>query len=229
VPGHPVAPSSASLRLGVFGPGFFGKTPAVGDFVRVNLPAEVCAALDAQFSDAMDLGRRRHGGDWPGLFAAAPVWRYALHPPRLKGVAVVGAVAPSRDRVGRLYPLAVMAALPAGADIAVAPFACDGWFAAVEDGLRRATAGLTGAQGLNDALRAVGRPDPDPAFPPEMCRRLLAEHAAAAPPDGAGLWWSLGGGAEEEACLAAWPGLPPVDRLTALFDGGWRQWSSMTP
>lgn len=214
-------------RTGGFGPGFFGKAPALGDFVRVNLPAEAVAPLDQQLSDAMDLGRRRHGAGWAARFAAAPGWRFAFPLPRGKGVLAAGVVAPSRDRVGRVYPLAVLAALPAGTGAVVAPFACDGWYAAAEDALLAAIAGALAPEGLGRALADLGPPLPDPAFPEALCRRLLTEYAGSAP-DGAGLWWTLGA-AEGDAHLAAWPGLPPVDRLTALFDGGWRNWSNITP
>lgn len=212
-------------QIDAFGPGFFGKTPGVGDFVRVNLPAEISAALDQQFSDAMDLGRRRHGAGWSTLFASAPPWRFAVRPPRWKGPLAAGVVAPSRDRVGRVYPLVAAAALPYGVDVATAPFAYDAWFVTMEDCVRRAADGVLHPDGLASALNALGGPRPDPAFPPALCRRLAAEYVGA-PPPGAGLWWTLGG-ETGDAHLAAWPGLPPVDRLTALFDGGWRNWSPL--
>lgn len=214
-----------------FGPGFFGKTPGVGDFVRVNLPVEIYGPLDQQFSDAMDLGRRRHGAGWPALFAAAPAWRFAVRFPRWKNGLAVGVAAPSRDRVGRSYPLAVLCSLPADADATAAPFAYDAWFAGVEAALLRAAGGSkSGDAPAPDALAAelaaLGAPVADPAFTPALCRRLLEEYVGT-PPEGAGLWWTLGGAAGD-AHLAAWPGLPPVDRLTALFDGGWRGWTSLT-
>lgn len=185
------------------------------------------AALDQQFSDAMDLGRRRHGAGWGARFAAAPVWRFAFPLPRSKGVLAAGVVAPSRDRVGRVYPLTALAALPAGTGAATAPFACDAWFAAAEAALIAVAAGNSPPDALAATLTELGPPIPDPAFPEALCRRLLTEYAGPTP-DGAGLWWTLGA-AEGDAHLAAWPGLPPVDRMTALFDGGWRNWSSITP
>ena len=199
----------------------------MGDFVRVNLPAEIMAALDQQFSDAMDLGRRRHGAGWGQRFALAPVWRFAVALPRGKGLLAAGVVAPSRDRVGRAYPLTALAALPAGTGTASAPFACDAWFGAVETALVAVAAGSSPPDALAATLTELGPPIPDPAFPEALCRRLLTEYAGPTP-DGAGLWWTLGA-AEGDAHLAAWPGLPPVDRMTALFDGGWRNWSSITP
>ncbi|APO98652.1 type VI secretion system-associated protein TagF [Xanthomonas perforans] len=91
-------------------PGFYGKLPAVGDFVHRRLPESFVdpwhAAMQGVLSAAGAVSRARAG--------QAPVWRFLL-PPGLAGTAAwAGAMRASVDRVGRAFPLVIVAPLPAG-------------------------------------------------------------------------------------------------------------------
>lgn len=107
--GGQAAPPEGGTRLG-----WYGKIPASGDFVHRRLPRELIAWWDrwlqhgvAGLNQALDPHTARG-------FAAAPIWNFAIPAGLGAGVAQLGCIAPSRDRVGRGYPVCV--ALPLRAD-----------------------------------------------------------------------------------------------------------------
>lgn len=81
----------------------FGKVPAQGDFVRVRAGDPVAQGLARWLEEASEVAGRA------GVAAGGPI-RFLLRPlggPR----ALLGALAPSQDRVGRRFPLAIFAPL----------------------------------------------------------------------------------------------------------------------
>ena len=95
--------------------GLFGKLPAHGDFVTRGDPA-----LVAPFEEWLvrELGRMAAARDsLDAVLAHAPVWRFAV---RREGTAVAGALMPSRDGVGRLFPLLLLAECDAAEAMALA-------------------------------------------------------------------------------------------------------------
>lgn len=85
--------------------GFFGKLPALGDFARRGLPMTFLQPWDDGMQGAMANARQRHGTRWSAAWDTAPVWRFLLAP-RICGMqAWAGIVGPSRDRVGRGFPM----------------------------------------------------------------------------------------------------------------------------
>lgn len=89
-----------TVSAGPSGAGLFGKLPAHGDFVARGDPA-----LVGWFEGWLTQGLGRLAGkheSLDALLARAPVWRFAV---RREGEAVAGALIPSRDGVGRLFPL----------------------------------------------------------------------------------------------------------------------------
>lgn len=87
----------------------FGKLPSRGDFVRRNLTPDVAARLDA-WLDA-ELGRRAWDDPdaWEAAFEASPSWRFHLGEGLVGSTPVAGVMAPSRDRVGRAFPVLAFA------------------------------------------------------------------------------------------------------------------------
>ncbi|KAF1009017.1 MAG: hypothetical protein GAK28_00650 [Luteibacter sp.] len=85
--------------------GFFGKLPAVGDFVRRGLPPEFLQAWDPHFQQAVDTSRRRFGQRWNDAWRTSPTWRFLLPPGMCGGQAWTGVMGPSNDRVGRGFPM----------------------------------------------------------------------------------------------------------------------------
>lgn len=87
--------------------GWYGKIPASGDFVHRRLPRELIAWWDRWLQHGVAGLRQAADGHSARGFAAAPIWNFAIPAGLGAGVAQLGCIAPSRDRVGRGYPLCV--------------------------------------------------------------------------------------------------------------------------
>lgn len=149
------------LRIGLNGEGglrigLIGKLPAHGDFVRRgDLPASFCAAWDAWLQDGIAAARAAIGEErWLRVWDTAPAWRFALPGGACGPDAAAGVLVPSRDSVGRRWPL-TLAAVQAGDGAWPAQ-----WFAALEGVARAAVATEQAADGLAAILPApeVGTP-----------------------------------------------------------------------
>lgn len=141
--------SMAAARLPAMRLGLFGKLPAHGDFIRRgDLPASFCVPWDAWLQEGIAAARAAVGeARWESVWDAAPAWRFALPPGACGPEASAGVLLPSRDAVGRRFPLTLAAVAAAGERT---PWPAD-WFARVE-GLGRAA--LHAAQDA-DALAAL--------------------------------------------------------------------------
>jgi type VI secretion system protein ImpM len=94
--------------------GAFGKMPALGDFFRLRADPAFVSVWDTWLQEAMLAGRRTLGPRWDDCYLTSPVWRFCL-PKDLAGpTAIAGVLMPSIDRVGRQFPLTLMAGLPIG-------------------------------------------------------------------------------------------------------------------
>ncbi len=97
-------------------PGAFGKIPSLGDFFRIRAGAEFVAVWDGWLQEVMLNARQVLGPRYEACYMSAPVWRFVL-PAGVAGPSgLIGVLMPSVDRVGRQFPLTLMAELPAGAD-----------------------------------------------------------------------------------------------------------------
>lgn len=116
-------------------PGFgvFGKMPAVGDFFRINAPAGFVQAWDDWLQRGLLQGADVLGDRWDAYYMSAPIWRFCLS----RGVAgpgkMIGVLMPSVDRVGRRFPLTVMAPLDTEGSVLTAHFREADLFRRVED------------------------------------------------------------------------------------------------
>lgn len=144
--------AGAAMRLGLV-----GKLPAHGDFVRRgSLPASFCAPWDAWLQEGIAAARTRIGeARWESVWDAAPAWRFALPAGTCGPDATAGVLLPSRDSVGRRFPLTIAAVREGGgADWPAA------WFAAVE-GIGRAA--LAAGQSADAVFALLPQPDATPA------------------------------------------------------------------
>lgn len=87
--------------------GFFGKIPAVGDFVQRNLSRPVADAIDNWLQQGMFLMSRQEPAFLENYCAASTSF-FILPPQSWANQAVAGFIIPSYDRVGRQYPLVVV-------------------------------------------------------------------------------------------------------------------------
>jgi len=90
--------------------GWFGKVPALGDFVVRRLPAGFRDRWDPWLSGGLVEGAATLGEAWPDTYLAFPFWRFLwIEPPGT--TAWAGVLAPGADRVGRLFPVTVVQAI----------------------------------------------------------------------------------------------------------------------
>lgn len=87
---------------------WFGKLPGQGDFVGRRMPRAMSGAWDDWLSHGLGRLKASGQGDWERTFTQAPLWSFVAC--GSKGAAPsCGVLAPSIDRVGRCYPLTVIA------------------------------------------------------------------------------------------------------------------------
>ena len=112
--------------------GAFGKMPSVGDFFRLNPPAGFVAVWDDWIQRAMLAAQTVLGADWDTHYMSAPIWRFALSPGLAGPQKVIGVLMPSVDRVGRRFPLTLMAPLSTPGPAQLDHFSEDALFGRLE-------------------------------------------------------------------------------------------------
>ncbi|AXM39519.1 type VI secretion system-associated protein TagF [Xanthomonas oryzae] len=184
-------------------PGFYGKLPAVGDFVHRRLPETFVDPWHVAMQGVLSA----NAATIATPAQHAPVWRFVLMPGLAGTAAWVGAMRASVDRVGRAFPLVIAAALPARD--------ADGATAAATPTHLRLPAWLDAA---NTVLCTIGaKRQQDGAWLDHACV-ALAQHAhddasVLAPPladattAGSSLWWTAMTASAPGAWmrLAGWP------------------------
>lgn len=99
-----MSPPGESVVTGQPAYGFFGKIPAIGDFVHRNLSATTVASVDAWLQEGMYLlGQQGHS--FHDRYMVSQVGFFVLPQRVWADHAVAGFIIPSIDRVGRLFPL----------------------------------------------------------------------------------------------------------------------------
>jgi len=112
--------------------GFYGKLPCKGDFLQRRVSQEFVDAWDPWLQECMHASRQQLGEAWLQAYLNGPVWRFALAEGVCGGGAYAGVMVPSVDRVGRYFPLALLAQL--STEECLLEVACGGaaWFDAAE-------------------------------------------------------------------------------------------------
>ncbi|BFI96598.1 MAG: hypothetical protein RSP_21080 [Rhodanobacter sp.] len=181
------------------GVGFFGKLPGTGDFVQRRLPASFVDVWDRHFEQAVSASRARLGDDWTQAWHDAAVWRFVLAPGICGDSAWAGVTGAATDRVGRCFPMTIVAPLADPAAVAAA-LRNDAWFAAAERVHREGQASGEGVDAFDARSAALS----DPLVP-------VAAASAAPLPDGrqAGLWrLPLALKADTDMLCSLWAALP---------------------
>jgi len=113
--------------------GLYGKLPAKRDFVAANVSRRLLEVWEPWLQASVATSRQMLGEGWRDAYNSAPIWRFWLGAD-LCGVATIGAFMPSLDRVGRYFPLTLLACADHGATIPPPEFdSQDDWFKAAED------------------------------------------------------------------------------------------------
>ncbi|WP_138464467.1 type VI secretion system-associated protein TagF [Poseidonocella sp. HB161398] len=217
----------------------FGKLPARPDFVASGISPAARRGWDAWIQAGLAACQQVHGPGWREVFADAPTWNFVL-PLQIFGPAtLIGVMLPSRDTVGRAYPLFLGAEIPFPADTMALMAGLNRWFAAVEAlALDALDPGFDPGELQRRALPRLDPPPlprrgrgPLPVAPGEgLALELpMASAAAAQAQETCGdaaprrvLCWT-GGGRAMPPMLAVSAQLVSPRGFVALIDGGWRQ------
>ncbi|RWN56228.1 MAG: type VI secretion system-associated protein TagF [Mesorhizobium sp.] len=132
-------------------PGFYGKMPATGDFVTRRLPGDFVRIWDRWL--AQHIVPLFGSEFWPSTTAL----RFLAGPASFGASA--GIILQSADRVGRQFPLSVVAQLPE-APVRLAD--ADAWFARIEEAAIAAQRGELTPDELDAALSVLPVPPVEP-------------------------------------------------------------------
>ncbi|MDB6087535.1 MAG: pstP [Gammaproteobacteria bacterium] len=113
--------------------GFYGKLPCNGDFLQRRVPQEFIDVWDPWLQECLHASREVLREAWLNAYLTSPVWRFVLAEGVCGSGAYAGVMLPSVDRVGRYFPLTLVAQL--NVDDCVLEIACDAaqkWFASAE-------------------------------------------------------------------------------------------------
>lgn len=89
--------------------GFFGKIPSRGDFVRARLSSAFVQAWDGWMRQVLPGSEAILGERWEEAWRATSPWRFVLPAGQCGPRGVAGVWLPSADRVGRPWPLVIVA------------------------------------------------------------------------------------------------------------------------
>ncbi|MER9754754.1 type VI secretion system-associated protein TagF [Mesorhizobium sp. M0166] len=132
-------------------PGFYGKMPATGDFVARRLPGGFVRNWDRWL--AQHLVPLISSETWP----RTTVLRFLAGPASFGASA--GIILQSADRVGRQFPLSVVAQLP---EVPVELARADAWFSRIEEAAIAAQHGQLTPDELDAALAGLPLPPVEP-------------------------------------------------------------------
>ncbi|NLS20127.1 type VI secretion system-associated protein TagF [Rhizobium sp. P40RR-XXII] len=168
--------------------GFFGKLPTHGDFVSSALGLRLQSELDRWIHGGLIALEATLGEEWRRLFHATTAWRFVVGSGIWGPTAVAGVLLPSRDRVGRSFPLIIVAQLQRFSGQLRDLCEDDSWFTAAEALAETSDNADFDMQRFIEGTKRLRSPFADK-------RSATAQSAAAGeagPP--ASLWWRINPG-----------------------------------
>jgi type VI secretion system protein ImpM len=220
--------------------GAFGKMPSAGDFFRFAVPPGFVSPWDAWIQQGMLDAQAKLGADWDAHYMSAPIWRFCLSPGLAGPQKVMGVLMPSIDRVGRRFPLTLMAALQTPGPAQLDHFSEDALFVRLEDMALAALDDGMSRDRLETEVAAIPPPDMRPNAPLRSAGRNLiltqAGPAGLLPDLAAGLLagrferpslWSAV--INETPRLMVCDGLPQGADMQGLFNLTASVWSEARP
>jgi len=143
-------------------PGWYGKLPTLGDFASRRLEADFIEPWDLWLGEALQAQRSAFGEGWLDAYLDTPPWRFLLSPGAIGGpspeLAFAGVLVPSVDRVGRHFPLTLVASLARVPDLAAEFDAVFAWLHRLEDTALDALQGDWSIDELENALVELAPP-----------------------------------------------------------------------
>jgi type VI secretion system protein ImpM len=229
--------------------GLFGKLPSHGDFLRRRVSDAFVDAWDSWLRECLPASRTALGERWLDLYLTSPAWRFVCAAGTCGPLPVIGVMVPSVDRVGRYFPLTLVANLPHDVNPVIAVTDSAGFFDRAErliintlatddidferfdahvvelgDALEsvlppRVVLDLSGAAMLADSGQLWQVPIGSTTDLGTVFAQLLSQRLSTVF-EPLMLWWTEGSAAVEPSCLIA-RGLPHPSTFVALLDGGW--------
>ena len=230
--------------------GLFGKLPSHGDFLRRRASDAFVDAWDAWLRECLSESRATLGDRWLDVYLTSPAWRFVCAAGACGPAPVIGLMVPSVDRVGRYFPLTLVAELPEDVSPVSAATSATMFFERAErlviDTLAAEEIDFERFDGhvvrLGETLESVTLP---PLVALDRAAAGIAGDGAQAwqiPLGAVGqlaptleqllalrlaslyqplvMWWTEGSSVVEPSCLIA-KGLPPPADFSALLDGDW--------
>ncbi|HEY3786490.1 MAG TPA: type VI secretion system-associated protein TagF [Steroidobacteraceae bacterium] len=192
--------------------GWFGKIPALGDFVGRGLPASLLRPWDEWLSAELSEARALLAESWAASYRQAPTLCFVLGPGSLDGQAWQGILLPSVDRVGREFPLTIaQCRAPLAVEAPESPW----WGSLVTLG-QQIRESSRSADAVDEALGVFVRRSLPPGQSVESDGWQTPPHRAAMEP-GKSAWWRFSAGPLAAGFPAAFDGLPRGAALRGLF------------
>jgi type VI secretion system protein ImpM len=218
--------------------GLYGKLPAKRDFVAANTPRRFLEVWEPWLQAGVATSKQVLGEGWSEAYLNAPIWRFWLGA-GFCGEAVLGALMPSIDGVGRYFPLTIFVGEGSGALPPPEIETNDDWFDAVETilldalnpesdfdtiaaavvelpepaqtGVESSLAGMTQLSGGAIVVRDFGD---DLPLALRAARRFGHRQSFA----GQSFWWTIGGEGFAATALVE-TGLPNAERFAEMLTG----------
>ena len=118
--------------------GFYGKLPCKGDFLQRRVPREFVEVWDAWVQSSLNESKRRLEDRWLEVYLTSPVWRFVLAAGLCGKDSYAGVLVPSVDRVGRYFPLTIVARWELPVCVLQTAFNQERWFDLAESLAREA-------------------------------------------------------------------------------------------
>jgi type VI secretion system protein ImpM len=232
--------------------GFYGKLPSHGDFLRRRVSDPFVGVWDGWLQECLAASRAELGDGWLDIYLTSPAWRFACAAGACGPTPILGVMVPSVDRVGRYFPLTLVAELPMNASPLVwSVIRADPFFSAAERllietlesdfidfdrfdaelmrlGGRLESIHVPPAVVLESAIAVLQEPAEGWQIPigsPSELGSALDQILAqhlSAVYDPIVLWWTDGSARVQPSCLVG-KGLPHPDAFAAMLDGSWRE------
>jgi type VI secretion system protein ImpM len=166
---------------------WYGKLPERGDFVGRGLPPRWRADWDEWLQRGLALAATTLGeGELRERLGGFTPWRYVALP--ASGETWCGIMVPSRDRVGRAFPLTLVERISAATSPA-------------ESAARLAKLLPAAAEGPEALEQAIA------ALPPGSLRESAPAASARQP---CSFWWPLAAASASDPLVASWPPAPSL-------------------
>ena len=125
-------PGRALSGVGAIEVGLFGKLPSRGDFLRRRASDAFVDAWDAWLRECLTASREALGERWLDLYLTSPALALCAVRGTCGPAPVIGTMVPSVDRVGRYFPLTLVANLPADSNLITAALGSSAFFERAE-------------------------------------------------------------------------------------------------